>query len=211
MKPYIAIAGLTAIAVTAVLLAPGFATVLGGPFAGNANTYNQENMASMQYLTITLGETQYSGAVTSDVKCHTVIYVGEEGRTAKYVPDYTDTVTVSAVQYSVTNIAQFDVTVVPSAGSDITHYTLDIGVDDSSDMHGTFYLSYWTDPEDDETRVNIAFPTSGVSISNLPVGTLKICLYVNVGTDQPPYLNSLPSTPLDNVAFTFSTEEEVEP
>ena len=211
MRPYIVLVGVTVAAVAVLLVSPGFATLLGGPFDGKANTYNEENSTSMQYLTISLGETQYSGAVTSDVTCHTVIVVDDSGRTTKYVPDYTDTVTVSAVSYRVTEIVQFDVTAVPSAGSGVTDYSLELGVDDSSKMHGTFYLSYWTDPEDDQTRVSMAFPTSGVTIPSLPVGTIKICLYVNVGTDEAPYLNSLPQKPLDDVAFTFATDEEVTP
>ena len=211
MKPYIVLVGVTALAVAVVLMAPGFATMLGGSFDGKANTYNEENSTSMQYITLTLGGTQISGAVTSDVACHTVIVTGDDGRTVKYVPDYTDTITVGLTEYRVTEIVQFDLTATPSAGSGVTQYSLDIGVDDSSKMHGTFYLSYWTDPEDDQTRENMVFPTSGVSISGLPVGTIKICLYVNVGTDEAPYLNSLPSKPLDDVAFTFAAEEEVAP
>ena len=211
MKPYIVLAGVTVAVAAVLIMTPGFATMLGGSFDGKANTYNEENSTSMQYITLTLGGTQISGAVTSDVTCHTVIETGDAGRTVKYIPDYTGTITVSAVEYRVTEIVQFDVTAAPSAGSGITNYSLDLGVDNSSNMHGTFYLSYWTDPEDDETRVNMVFPTSGATIPSLPVGTIKICLYVNVGTDEAPYLNSLPQKPLDNVAFTFSAEEVVLP
>ena len=172
MKTYAIMLGATAVAVAVLLVAPGFSTLLGGSSDAKAGTYNEQNSSSTQYLTISLGGTQYSGAVVADVSCHSVIEIGVNGRTVRYIPDYTESITVSAVTHAVTKIVQFDVTVSPSTGSGITNYTLDLNVDDQTKMHGTFYLSYWTDPDDDSTRVDMSFPTSGVSISNLPVGDL---------------------------------------
>ena len=206
MKSYASIIGFTAVTVAIILImAPGFATLLGGSSDAKASTYNEQNSTSTQYLTISLAGTQYSGAVTSDVTCHTVIVIDDTGRTVNYIPDYSDSVIVSAVTHPVTKIVEFDVTVAPPTGSSMPTYTLDLNVDDASNMNGTFYLSYWTTPNDDTTRHNIPFPTSptsGVSIPGLSTGSLKICLYVNVGTGQ---LISQPLKPLDDVSFIFTT------
>ena len=214
MKMETAIVGATIAAVAVILLAPGFATYLGVGSDSKASTYNEENSSSTQYITISLGGSQYSGAVTSDVPCHTVIQIDGNSRVTKYYPDYdSDPVTVAGVDHYVTKIVEFDVTVTPPSGSSLPAYTLNIDADDTTKMHGSFYLSYWTDPDDTTTRHNEPFPkspsTTGISITGLTTSSLKICMYVNIDSllvdngSEEPYLSSLP-TPLDDVAFVFT-------
>ncbi len=78
-------------------------------------------------------------------------------------------------------------------------YSLSVSVDDTDKMTGTFYVSYWTDPSDDNTRANAAFPGS-ITIENLTTQSIKLCLYVHAETSL-----TEPKPPLDDIAFKFRT------
>ena len=82
------IAAAAALAVLFVM--PGYATLVG-------NTYNEGNSSDVKYITIALDENQYSGAVTSEIKYHTLTEIGDGGRIIQYVPEYEETITVSEI------------------------------------------------------------------------------------------------------------------
>ena len=78
------------VTVTVLFITPGYASLLG-------DTYNENNSSDVEYITISLGENQYSGAVTSEIKYHTLTEIGDGGRVIQYVPEYEETITVSEV------------------------------------------------------------------------------------------------------------------
>ena len=188
------IAGIAVIAIALILINIGYA------FNGNARTYNSDDSNDVQYITVGLGDTQYSSAVTSEMKYHTDILVDSNGRSLVYIPDHGTTITVSEVTYAVTEGVQFDISLSKESSDPMPTYTLSVSVDDSSKMHGTFYASYWTDPSNDNTRVNIAFPGSGIEIGNLTTQSIKFCLYVHAEESV-----NEPDEPLDDIAFKFRT------
>ena len=171
----------------------------GYAFTGDGRTYNEGNSADLKYITIGLGDTQYSDAVDSHVTYHTVTVIDNDGRSVRYVPDHTGTVTVSAVEYQVTEVVQFDISVTADTVA-IPEYTLSVTVDDSSKMTGTFIASYWTDPSDDGTRVNVLFPAAGIQVGDLTSSSIKLCLFVSASESV-----SEPAEPLDDIAFKFRT------
>ena len=191
------IAAVMVLALSAILIIQA-----GYAFAGGSRTYNEGNSADLKYITIGLGESQYSDAVDSHITYHTVTVIDNEGRSVRYVPDHTGTITVSAVSYSVTEVVQFDITVAADTVA-IPEYTLSVTVDDPSKMHGTFIASYWTDPSDDATRVNVLFPSGGIEVGDLTTASIKLCLFVSA--EESP---SEPDKPLDDIAFKFRTSVE---
>ncbi len=188
------IAGITLLVVAVILIGIGYA------FNGEARTYNEGNENDTHFITMGLGDTQYSSAVTSEMVYRSDILIDSNGRTAVYTPEHDSSITVDEVTYEVTEVVQFDISLDKQDAGSMPSYTLIVGVDDASKMHGTFYASYWTDPSDDGTRVNIEFPTSGVQIVNLTTQSIKFCLYVH--EEQ---TSTAPQPPLDGIAFKFRT------
>ena len=179
------------VAVTALslmLILPGYASFTG-------NTYNEGNSADVQYITLSLGETQYSSAVTSEMKFHAQTAVTPEGRTTVYVPDHSSTITV-VNDIAVTEVVTFNISL--DASDVIPTYTLHIDVDDAAKMTGTFYIKYTVGV----VSTNIAFdPSTGVSFSPGTASSLTVTLYVHSEETQ-----STPANPLDDVAFKFRAE-----
>jgi hypothetical protein len=188
------IAGIALIMVAVILI--GF----GNAFNGEARTYNEGDENDVHFITVGLGDTQYSSAVTSEMVYRSEILIDSSGRTAVYMPEHDSSITVSETTYAVTEVVQFDISLDKQDAGSMPAYTLTIGVDDASKMHGTFFASYWTNPSDDSTRINIAFPTSGVQIANLTTQSIKFCLYVHEEQSA-----TAPQPPLDDIAFKFRT------
>lgn len=174
-----------------MLILPGFATL-------NGSTYNENNSTDVRYITIALGENQYSSAVTSEMKYHTVTEITTSGRSVQYVPDYDSTITVSAVDHKVMEVVTFNISL--DASDVIPSYGLHINVDVPSRMSGTFYLKYTIS----DVSTNIPFvPADGVTISPLTAASITLTLYVHADDLA---LNEEPVKPLNNVAFIFRAE-----
>ena len=188
-----------ALALIAVLL---FQTAYA--YSGDARTYSEGNESEVQYISVSLDGTQYSSAVTSDVTYHTITVIDAGGRSVRYVPDHSGSITVSETTYPVTEIVQFDLTLATKGSDPIPEYTLYLTVDDPLKFTGTFIASYWTDPEDDATRVDVIFPVNtGIQITDLTVASMKICLFVSMTESAVE-----PAKPLADAAFKFRTAVE---
>ena len=183
------IAASTALAV--LLILPGYASLTG-------STYNEDNSADVKYITISLGENQYSGAVTSSIEYHTITEIDDSGRTVQYVPDYDNSITVSAVNYDVAEVVVFNISL--DASDVIPTYNLHISVDDASKMSGTFFIKY----KIGNVSTNIAFPPSdGITINTLTADSIELTLYVHANSLS---VNEEPVVPLNNVSFVFRAE-----
>ena len=185
--------GLVAIGVVLMMVGAGYA------FSADARTYNQGNTNDMQFIAIGLGDTQYSSAVDSSIVYRCDILVDENGRSGVYVPQHDKTITVDAVTYKVTEVVQFDIALSRQGTDPMPTYSLTVSVDDTDKMNGTFFVSYWTDPNNDATRVNAAFPGT-ITISGLTTQSIKLCLYVHAEQSL-----TEPEPPLDDIAFKFRT------
>ena len=185
--------GLGVIAIALMLVGIGYA------YPGTARTYNSGDDNDVLFITIALGESQYSSAVTSELAYHTDIIVGANARTVWYVPDHDGTITIEDEEYAVTEVVQFDIAVSKQSADPMPAYSLTVGGDDASKMHGDFYVSYWTDPDDDGSRRNAAFPGS-ITIDGLTTQSIKFCLYVHADRST-----TEPADPLDDIAFKFRT------
>ena len=194
MRTQRTVAGLAVVAIAVILIGVGYA------YTGEARTYNTGDSNDMQFISVSLGSTQYSSAVTSEMPYRTDILIDSDGRTVHYIPEHDGSITVADVTYEVTEVVQFDISVGKDVSDTMPTYTLSVGVDDATKMHGTFFASYWTDPSDDTTRVDIAFTGSGVQIANLTTQSIKFVLYVHEGTST-----TVPQPPLDDIAFKFRT------
>ena len=180
-----------AAALTVLLVMPGYASLMGG-------TYNEDNSTDVRYITISLGENQYSGAVTSTIKYHTVTEIGDGGRTIQYVPDYEDTITVSDVDYDVTEVVVFNISL--DASDVIPTYNLHISVDDATKMTGTFFIKYRIGA----VNTNVAFsPSTGNTINSLTADSIEVTMYVHSADISP---GNEPVPPLDDIAFVFRAE-----
>ena len=103
------------------------------------------------------------------------------------------------MEYAVTEVVEFDLTVTVENSDTIPAYTLYVTVDDPSKLSGTFFASYWTDPGNDNTRTDIPFPTgTGIEIGGLSSASIKLCLYVHC--EESP---SEPDKPVEDAAFKF--------
>jgi len=191
------LAAVTAVALAVVLINIGYS------FTGDARTYNEGNANDSRFITISLGDTQYSSAVTSEMTYHTEILIDSEGRTVMHIPEHETTITVNAVTYDVTEVVQFDISLGKQGSDPMPTYSLSVSVDDTDKMNGTFFVSYWTDPSNDATRVNAAFPGS-IQIDDLTTQSIKFCLYVHAETTA-----DEPEPPLDDIAFKFRATAEV--
>ena len=180
-----------AAALTVLLVMPGYASLMGG-------TYNEDNSTDVRYITISLGENQYSGAVTSTIKYHTVTEIGDGGRTIQYVPDYEDTITVSDVDYDVTEVVVFNISL--DTSDVIPTYNLHISVDDATKMTGTFFIKYRIGA----VNTNVAFsPSTGITINSLTADSIEVTMYVHSADISP---GNEPVPPLDDIAFVFRAE-----
>ena len=180
-----------AIALVVLLVMPGYATIMG-------NTYNEDNSATVRYITVSLGNDQYSEAVSSTIKYMTRTEITDSGRTVQYVPDHEDHITVNAVTYDVTEIVTFEITL--DTSKVILPYNLQISVDDPSKMTGDFYIKV----TDEYGSVNYVFPTNtGITLSNLSVDNLEVTFFVHA---VQPAIGIEPDPPLDDVAFKFRAE-----
>ncbi len=183
-----------AAALTLMLILPGYASLTG-------NTYNEGNSSDVRYITMSLGESQYSSAVSSTIGYHTVIDIDSEGRTVTYVPEHDETITVSETDVKVKEVVTFNISM--DASDVIPTYTLHIEVDDAAKMTGDFYIKYTVGA----VSTNMAFdPNVGVSFSPqttepAPASSLTVTLYVHSAESS-----SEPVKPLDNVAFRFRAE-----
>ncbi len=191
------VVGLGVIAIALMLVGIGYA------YSDTARTYNTGNQNDVRFITVALGESQYSSAVTSEMAYHTDILIGANGRTVMYVPDHDDTITIEDEEIAVTEVVQFDIAVSKQSADPMPAYSLTVGVDDTSKMHGYFYVSYWTDPDDDGSRRNAAFPGS-ITIDGLTTQSIKFCLYVHADRST-----TEPADPLEDIAFKFRTTAEV--
>ena len=112
----------------------------------NANTYNEGNNADMQYITVSVGDTEYSGAMTNTVeyKARTVIASSEQGgRTTVYDARSTGTITYNQTSIAICELGLLNLTI--SSSEQLDDYDILIkGVEGT--MTGTFYLRYWLDP-----------------------------------------------------------------
>ena len=133
------------IAAAALLIAVAIVTPA---YASNFNgsTYNEGNSADMQYITVGVGDTEYSGAFTNTVqyKARAVIGSGEQGgRTTVYEPRSTGTITYDQSTMDICELGLLHLTV--SSSETLDDYDILIkGVEGT--MTGTFYLRYWLDP-----------------------------------------------------------------
>ena len=193
MSPIRALAGITAVILAVTLISVGYA------FTGDSRTYNEGDSNDVLFIAIALGDTQYSSAVTSEIVYHSDILIDANGRSAVYTPKHDTTVTVSDVTYDVTKVVQFDISLTKEGTDPMPTYSLSVSVDDTNKMTGTFYISYWTNPSDDNTRVNAAFPGS-IQIDNLTTQSIKLCLYVHAVTTA-----TEPDPPVNDIAFKFRT------
>jgi hypothetical protein len=183
------IAAASALAVLFVM--PGYATLVG-------NTYNEGNSSDVKYITIALGENQYSDAVTSTIHYHTIKEIGDGGRVIQYVPEYDSSITVSEVDYDVTQVVVFNISL--DASDVIPTYNLHISVDDQSKMTGTFFIKYTVGV----VSTNVAFPPStGITINSLNASSITITMYVQSAEISP---GNEPVPPLNDVSFIFRAE-----
>ena len=183
-----------AVALTLVLILPGYASLTG-------SSYNEHNSTDVRYITMSLGESQYSSAVSSTMSYHTVIDIDSGGRNVTYVPEHDETITVSETDIEVKEVVTFNISM--NASDVIPTYTLHIEVDDATKMTGDFYIKYTVGA----VSTNMAFdPSTGVSFSPqtaepAPASSLTVTLYVH--SDES---SSEPVKPLDDVAFRFRAE-----
>ncbi len=183
-----------AAALSIMLIMPGYANLTGG-------SYNEHNSTDVRYISVSLGESQYSSAVSSTMGYHTEIDIDSGGRTVTYVPEHDETITVSETEIEVKEVVTFNISM--NASDVIPTYTLHIEVDDATKMTGTFYIKYTVGA----VSTNMAFdPSTGVSFSPqtaepAPASSLTVTLYVH--SDES---SSEPVKPLDNVAFKFRAE-----
>ena len=189
-----------AVVIAVVAISTLAAIGAGYAFDGDSRTYNEGNSADMQYITVSLGDGQYSSAVNSEIKYHTEIIITQSGRTVTYIPEHAGSITIDATAYPVTEVVQFDISVASDSPGPLPTYSLSVTVDDSSKMHGTFIASYWTNPSDEGTRVNVLFPPAGIQINNLTTANVKFCLFVSTEESD-----TEPAKPLDDIAFKFWT------
>ena len=187
------IAAIAAVLVAVTLISTGYG------FTGDGRTYNEGDSNDVLFIAVGLGDTQYSSAVTSEIVYHSDILIDANGRSAVYTPKHDTTVTVSDVTYDVTKVVQFDISLTKEGTDPMPTYSLSVSVDDTNKMTGTFYISYWTNPSDDNTRVNAAFPGS-IQINNLTTQSIKLCLYVHAVTTA-----AEPNPPVNDIAFKFRT------
>ena len=188
------------IALTAAVLAALVAVHAGYAFIGDARSYNEGNSTDVQYITVALGDTQYSSAVTSEITYHTEIIINQSGRTITYIPEHTGTITADAVTYPVTEVVQFDLSIASDSPGPLPSYSLSVTVDDASKMYGTSIASYWTDPSNDGTRTDVLFPAAGIVVNSLTSASIKLCLFVSTEDTT-----EAPDKPLDDIAFKFRT------
>ena len=181
----------SAVAIAVLLVMPGYASLIG-------NTYNENNSSEVRYITIALDEDQYSGAVTSTIKYHTITEIGDGGRAIQYVPEYEDSITVSAVDYDVTEVVVFNISL--DASDVIPTYNLRISVDDENKMTGTFFIKYTIGV----VSTNVAFPPStGITINSLNASSITVTMYVHSAEISP---GDEPVPPLNDVSFVFRAE-----
>ena len=181
----------TAAALTVLLVMPGYASLIG-------NTYNENNSSDVRYITIALDEDQYSGAVTSTIKYHTITEISDSGRMIQYVPEYDSSITVSEVDYDVTEVVVFNISL--DASDVIPTYNLHISVDDQNKMTGTFFIKYTVGV----VSTNVAFPPStGITINSLNASSITITMYVHSAEISP---GNEPVPPLNDVSFIFRAE-----
>ena len=174
-----------------LLILPGYANIAG-------ITYNENNNADVRYIAISLGEGEYSDTVTSSVKYHTVTEIGDGVRNVQYVPDQVSTITVSAVDYKVTEVVVYHISL--DASDVIPTYNLHIAVGDPSSMTGPFFVKC----KIGNVSTNYAFlPSNGLTISSLSAQNVEITFYVHADN---PSLNVEPPLALDNTAFKFRAE-----
>ena len=179
---------------TLLLILPGYATITG-------NTYNEDNSTEVRYIAVSLGEGEYSDVVTSSVKYHTVTEIDDGVRNVQYVPDQTDTITVSEVDYKVTEVVVYHISL--NASDVIPTYSLRIAVGNPSSMTGTFFVKCKVG----NVSTNYAFsPSDGLVIPTLSAQNIEITFYVHADS---PALNVEPSPPLDNTSFKFRAEVTV--
>ena len=180
-----------AIALVVLLVMPGYATIVG-------NTYNENNSAEVRYITIELGQNEYSDYVSSEIKYMTRTEIGDSGRTVQYVPEHDDHITVNEVTYDVTEVVTYHISL--DASDVIPTYNLHISVDDSNKMTGTFFVKYKVGV----VSTNVAFPPStGITINSLSAENIEITFYVHA---VEPAVGVEPDPPLNNVAFVFRAE-----
>ena len=107
----------------------------------NANTYNEGNNADMQYITVSVGDTEYSGAMTNTVeyKARTVIASSEQGgRTTVYDARSTGTITYNQTSIAICELGLLNLTI--SSSEQLDDYDILIkGVEGT--MTGTFCKS----------------------------------------------------------------------
>lgn len=156
MRAYVALIGATAVVIAVILVAPGFSTLVGSPFNGNARTYNEGSNADMQNITVSVGDQQYSGAITNTVDYHQVTVVdsyAQDTRTVQYVPTSTGTVIYETNTIEICELGVLDITVTATETPDsCTVYIEPV----SGTMTGTFYLRYWVDPANNLDRESVA-------------------------------------------------------
>ena len=190
------------VAVAVATVAALVAIQAGYAFTGDSKTYNGGNTDDVQYISVSLGDGQYSSAVNSEIKYHTEIMIDQSGRTVTYIPEHTGKITIETTDYPVTQVVQFDISVASDPPGPLPSYSLSVTVDDSSKMHGTFIASYWTNPSDDDTRTDVLFPAGGIQVNNLTTAFIKLCLFVSTEESD-----TEPAKPLDDIAFKFTTTE----
>ena len=192
MKATSVLAGITAVMLAVALINVGYA------YTGEARTYNTGDTNDSVFITVALGDSQYSSAVTSEITYRSDIMIDENGRTMQFIPDHKTSIDVGGA-IPVTEVVQFDLTVSKQGSDPMPTYSLTVGVDDTDKMTGTFYISYWIDPSDDNTRVNAAFPGT-ITINGLTTQSIKLCLFVHADVTI-----GEPEPPLDDIAFKFRT------
>ena len=179
------------VSLTLLLILPGYATITG-------STYNEDNNADVRYIAISLGEGQYTDAVTSSIKYHTVTVIDDDVRTVQYVPDYTSIITVSEEDYKVTEVVTYHISL--NASDVIPTYGLHISVDNPNSMTGTFFIKCQTG----NVIRNYAFsPTDGIIITPLSAETIELTLYVHAENLA---VGEEPTNPLDDTSFKFRAE-----
>ena len=125
--------------IAVAIITPAYASNLQG------STYNEGNSTDVQYISISVGETQFSGAITNTVEyeARTVIDSGQGGRSTVYVPESTGTVTYNQSTIEICELGLLNLTI--SSSETLSEYDILIkGVEGT--MTGTFYLRYWLNP-----------------------------------------------------------------
>ena len=192
------------IAAAALLIAVAIITPA---YASNqAATYNEGNNANMQYITVGVGETEYSGAFdnTVEYKVKTVIDSSiQGGRTTVYEPQSTGSIVYNESTIQICELGILNLTV--SSSEALSSYDVLIkGVEGT--MTGTFYLRYWLDPPQNLDTGNAApdgvcpFSTTTGCTFNVQPAAAKIVVSLCLAAEN---VNSI--TPaLDDVSFMVS-------